>query len=127
MALILVSTRSAFFQQYDFHFNSHATLHTEFRRLAKDRKWKKVSNSKLFEKAWDHCFGSEVPVGCNIDRRESRTEAQHGTNNDEFFFMLHSLQSLDLEEGTIKRTLRAQRVEVKFVFHYDNDAHVTKR
>jgi len=127
MALILASTRSAFFQQYNFHFNPHATLHTEFRRLAEDRKWKRGSNSKLFEKAWGHCFGPEVPVGCNIDRRESRTGAQHGTDNDEFSSTLHSLQSLGLEGGATKRAPRVQRVGAEFVSYYGNDAHVTER
>jgi len=104
-----------------------ATLHTEFRRLAEDRKWKRGSNSKLFEKAWGHCFGPEVPVGCNIDRRESRTGAQHGTDNDEFSSMLHSLQSLGLDGGATKRAPRVQRVGAEFVSYYGNDAHVTER
>ncbi len=127
MALILASTRSAFFQQYDFPFDPHATLHAEFRRLATNRNWKQGSNSKIFEKAWDHCFGPEVPVGCNIDRRESRTGAQHGTDDDEFFSMLRSLQSLDLEGGTTKRKGRIQRVGPEFASHYGSDAGIREK
>ena len=41
--------------------------------------------------------------------------------------MLHSLQSLGLEEGAIKRASRVQRVGAEFVSYYDNDAHVTER
>ena len=127
MALILASTRSAFFQQYDFPFNPRATLHTEFCRLAKNRKWKQGSNSKIFEKAWDHCFGPEVPVGCNINRRESHTGAQHGMDDDDFFSMLRSLQSLDLKGGTTKRKGRVQRVEPEFALHYGSDAGITEK
>ena len=47
MTPILASTRSTFFQQYEFDFDPCATLHTDFRRLAKLRKWKQRSNSKV--------------------------------------------------------------------------------
>lgn len=127
MALILAPTRSAFFQHYDFQFDPHATLRTEFRRLAKHRGWKQGSNSKIFEKAWAHCFGPEVPVDCNIDRRKSRTGAQHGTDDDEFSSMLHSLQSLDLEGGTTKRKGRIQRVGPEFASHYGSDAGIAEK
>ena len=126
MALILASTRSAFFQHYDFQ-NPHATLYTELHRLAKYRKWKQGSNSKIFEKAWNHYFGPEVPVGCNIDRRESRTGAQHGTDDGEFFSLLCSLQGFDLGGGIIKRKGRIQRVGPEFASHYGSDACITEK
>jgi len=50
MTPTLALARSAFFQQYNFDFDPHATLHIEFRRLAKIRNWKQESNSKIFEK-----------------------------------------------------------------------------
>ena len=50
MTPILASTRSTFFQQYEFDFNPCATLHTELRRLAKLRKWKQGSNSKVLRR-----------------------------------------------------------------------------
>lgn len=103
MAPILASIRSTFFQQYNFDFDPCATLHTEFRRLAKFRKWKQGSNSKIFEKAWDQCFGLEIPVGYNIDKRESLVGAQYDMGNKDLSSVLRSLQSLDLEGGTKKR------------------------
>ena len=124
MAPILALTRSAFFQQYDFDFDPCATLHTEFRRLAKIRKWKQGSNSKTFEKAWDRCFGSEVPVGYNIDERRSLIGAQYDMDNKDFSSVMHSLQSLDLGGGKKKR---ARRVGVEFASHYGSDARVTER
>ncbi len=126
MTPILASTRSAFFQQYNFDLDPRATLHTEFRRLAKGRKWKQGSNNKIFEKAWNQCFGSEIPVGHNIDGRGSRVGAQYGTDDEDFSSMLRSLQSLDLEGGTNK-TARARRVGTEFASHYGSDAHVTER
>lgn len=126
MALISASTRSTFFQQYDFDFDPCATLHTEFRRLALFRKWKQGSKSKIFEKAWDQCFGSEAPVGCNIDGGEILVGAQYDMDNKDFSCVLRSLQSLDLEGGTNKRA-RVQRVGTEFVSHYGSDAHVTER
>ncbi len=126
MALISASTRSTFFQQYNFDFDPCATLHTEFRRLAKFRKWKQGSNSKIFEKAWDQCFGSEVPVGCNIDQGESLVGAQYDTDNKEFSCVLRSLQSLDLDRGTKKRA-RVRRVGTEFASHYGSDASITER
>ncbi|KAA6413807.1 MAG: hypothetical protein FRX48_02169 [Lasallia pustulata] len=77
MTPILASTSSTIFQQYDFDFDPCATLLTEFRRLARFRKWKQGSNSKMFKKAWDQCFGLEVPVGYKLDRRESLVGAQY--------------------------------------------------
>ena len=126
MAPILASTRSAFFQQYDFDFDPCATLHIEFRRLAKFRKWKQGSNSKIFEKAWDQCFGLEVPVGYNIDERESLVGAQYDMDNKDFFYVMHSLQSLNLE-GETKKRARARRVGMEFASHYGSDACVTER
>ena len=126
MAHILASTRSAFFQQYHFDLDLRATLHTEFRRLAKSRGWKQGSNSKIFEKAWNQCFGSKVPVGYNIDRIEHRVGAQHSMDNEGFSSMLHSLQSLDLEGGTNKKA-RARRVGTEFASHYGSDPSVTEK
>jgi len=126
MTPTLASARPAFFQQYNFDFDPHATLHTEFRRWAKIRNWKQGSNSRIFEKAWSQCFGSEVPVGHNIDGMESRFEAQYGTDNEDFSSMLRSLQSLDLEGGTNKKA-RVRRAGTEFASHYGSDARVTKR
>ena len=126
MAPISASTRSTFFQQYHFDFDPCATLHTEFRRLAKFRKWKQGSNSKIFERAWNQCFGIEVPVGYNIDGRESCFGAEYSTDNEGFSSMLRSLQSLDLEGGTNKRA-RVRRVGTEFASHYGSDARVTER
>ena len=118
MALMLASKRSAFFQNYDFQFDPHATLHTEFRRLAKYRKWKQGSKSKIFEKAWDRYFSPEVPVGFNINRRQNRNGAQHKVGDNELYSMLHSLQSLDIEGRRSKRKIQAQRVGPEFASHY---------
>jgi len=126
MTPMLASTRSAFFQQYKFDFDPLATLHIEFRRLAKIRNWKQGSNSRIFEKAWSQCFGSEVPVGHNIDGMESRVGAQYGTDNEDFLSMLRSLQSLDLEGGTNKKA-RVRRAGTEFASHYGSDARVTER
>jgi len=127
MAAIQATTRSAFFQQYDFQFDPRAALYTEFHRLAKHRKWKQGSNSIVFEKAWNQCFGSEVPVGSNLNERERRAEAQHSTDNDEFSSMLRSLQSLDLGGETTRRRGRAERVSGQFASYYGSDAGVTER
>ncbi len=116
MAPMLASTRSAFFQP----------LHTDFRRLAESRKWKQGSNSKIFEKAWNQCFGSEVPVAYNIDRIEDRVRAQYSTDNEGFSSLLHRLQSLDLEGGTNKNA-RARRVGTEFASLYGSDPYVTER
>ena len=127
MAPILASTRSAFFQQYDYQFEPHVTLYTEFYRLARNRKWKQGSSSKKFEKAWSHCFGPGIPVGCKIDRKESYVGAQDATGDAEFSTMLRALQSLDLGGGTTKRTTKAQRVATKFASHYgSNDSVIEK-
>lgn len=120
MVPILASTRSAFFRQYSFDLDPDASLHCEFHRLARSRKWKQGSNSKIFDKAWNHCFGSDVPVGSNIDK------AQHGTDNDDFFSMLHSLQNLDLG-GKTGKGAKAQTVGTEFTSFYGNDARVTER
>jgi len=126
MAPMLASTRSAFFQQYNFDLDPRATLHTEFRRLAESRKWKQGSNSKIFEKAWNQCFGSEVPVAYNIDRIEDRVGAQYSTDNEDFSSMLRSLQSLDLEGGTNKKA-KVRRVGTEFASHYGSDAGVKEK
>lgn len=123
---MLASTRSAFFQQYNFDLNPHATLHTEFHRLANFRKWKQGSKSEKFEKAWMQCFGSKVLVGRNIDGRESRVTAPNGTGNGKFSSMLGSLQSLNLEGGRKKRKARVQRVGAEFASNYGTDAGVTE-
>ena len=75
MTPTLALARSAFFQQYNFDFDSYATLHIEFRRLAKIRNWKQKLNSKIFEKTWSQCFELEILVDHNIDEMESRVEA----------------------------------------------------
>lgn len=124
MTPMLASARSAFFQQYDFDFDPRATLHSEFRRLAKIRKWKQGSNSRIFDKAWNQCFGSEVPVGHNIDEMESRVGTQYGTDDEDFSSMLRSLQNLDLEGGT---KAKIQRAGTEFASHYGSDARVTER
>ncbi len=126
MTPMLASARSAFFQQYNFDFDPRPTLNIEFRRLAKIRRWKQGSNSRIFEKAWNQCFGSKVPVGYNIDGMESRVEAQYSTNNEDFSTMLRSLQSLDLERGTSKEA-KVRRAGTEFASHYGSDARVTER
>ena len=126
MTDILAWTRSAFFQQYEFYFDPRATLLTEFYRLAKIRKWKQGSNSKIFEKAWNQCFGLEVPVGYNIDGRKRPNGAQCGTDNQDFSSMLHSLQSFEFEGGT-KKKAKARRVGEEFASYYGSDAHVTEK
>ncbi len=82
-------------------------------------------NSKIFEKAWNQCFGSGIPVGYNIDRRESCFEAEYGTDDEGFSSILRSLQSLDLG-GTNKRA-RIRRVGTEFASYYGSDARVTER
>ena len=126
MTPTLASARSAFFQQYNFDFDHSATLHTEFRRLAKIRQWKQGSNSRIFEKAWHQCFGLEVPVGYNIDGLKSRVGAQFGTDNKEFPSMLRSLQTLDLEGGASKKA-RFRSAGTEFESHYGSDARVSER
>ena len=127
MTPILASTRSAFFQQYNFDFDPRATLHTEFCRLAKIRKWKQGSNSKMFEKAWNQCFGSEAPIGYNTDTWKNLIRAQYGADKDDFLSILGSLQSLDLEGGTHQRKVRAQMAGTEFASHYGTDARVTEK
>ncbi|KAL2053125.1 hypothetical protein ABVK25_006449 [Lepraria finkii] len=125
MTPILASTRSAFFQQYDFDFNPRAALHTEFRRLANFRKWKQGSNRMKFEKAWMQCFGSEVPVNYNFDGNGSLVSAPYGADNEDFASLLGSLQSLNL--GGRKQKARVQRGGAEFASYYGSDAHVTER
>jgi hypothetical protein len=125
MTHILASTRWAFFQQYGFDLNPRATLHTEFRRLVNVRKWKQGSNSKKFEKAWMQCFGSEVPVGYNVDGRGSRSRAPYSADNEDFSSVLGSLQSFDLGGRTQKA--RVRRVGAEFASNYGSDARVTER
>ena len=79
MTPILASIKSVFFQQYDFNFDPCVTLHTEFRRLAKFRKWKQGSiarySRRLGIKASDQEFllttiliGGRVVLKLNMAR-----------------------------------------------------------
>ena len=123
MTPILASTRSAFFQQYDFNFNPRAALHTEFCRLANFRKWKQGSNRKKFEKAWMQCFGSEVPVDYNFDESGSLVSAP--SDKEGVSSLLSGLQNLNL--GGKKQKARVQRVSAEFASYYGSDAGVTER
>ena len=125
MTPILASTRSAFFQQYDFDFNPRAALHTEFCRLANFRKWKQGSNRKKFEKAWMQCFGSEVPVDYNFDGNGNLVSAPYRADNEGVSSLLGGLQSLNL--GGRKQKARVQRVGAEFASYYGSDARVTER
>ena len=127
MAAILASTRSVFFQQYNYDFEPRATLCAEFYRLAESRKWKRGSNSQKFEKAWDQCFGPDIPVGCNIDRKEDYIRAQYATDHPDFSSMMRALQSLDLEGRTTKRTVKTQRVVTEFAAHYGSNDRVIEK
>ena len=95
--------RSAFFERYEFEIDPGATLYKEFCRLARFRHWKQGSNSQIFEKAWIRCFGSDVPVGVNVDRRQAQVEEDDG-----FTTMLDRLQRLDIQEGLTKKERKAQ-------------------
>lgn len=61
-----------------------------------------------------------------MDEGESFVRAQYDTDNEEFFYVLRSLQNLNLNGGTKKRA-RARRVDTELVSHYGSDAHVTQR
>ncbi|MCJ1439485.1 hypothetical protein MMC27_008879 [Xylographa pallens] len=127
MAPILASTRSVFFQQYDYQFEPRATLYTEFYRLARSRKWKQESNSQKFEKAWGQCFGPDIPVGCNIDRKEDYIRAQYAEDDADFPSMLRALQSLDLGGRTTTKTAKPQRVVTEFASHYGSNDRVIEK
>lgn len=71
------------------------------------------------------CFGSEVPVGYNVDGRGSRVRAPYGADNEDFPSMLSSLQSLEL--GGRSRKARVRRVGAEFASNYGSDARVTER
>ena len=115
--MTLASIRSAFFEKYDFEFDPYATLYVEFRRLARFRHWKQGSNSRIFEKAWNQCFGSEIPVGVNVDKKQEQNEG-----DNEFSSMLNKLQELDLQEKLTKREKKAQRVCTEFTSYYGDNA-----
>ncbi len=118
------STQAAFFRQYDFRVDSRASLYTEFIRLADTRKWKEGSKSKKFEQAWCKCFGSDIPVGHDIDKRASRVGAQQSGDGGEFSSLLYSLQNLDLQKRTTKKVIRHKEVEPEFSIIYGTNASV---
>ena len=113
MAHILASTRSAFFEKYDFSIDPNASLYNEFDRLAKDRNWKQRSKKRLFENAWCDCFGPDVPVGCNIDKGKYHVQEAE----DDLLSVLHKFQNLDLAGRAPKR------VHVEFTSFYGSDAN----
>ena len=127
MACTPASTQSAFFQQYEFDFHPRASLYREFVRFADTRKWKEGSKSKKFEKAWRECFGPDVPVGRNVDKRTSRVGAQQSADEGEFSSLLCGLQNLDLEKRASKTVIRKTDVEPEFNMYYGTDASVKAR
>ncbi len=123
MTPVLASTRSVFFQEYNFDFDPLATLYGEFRLIAKGRKWRQGSNSKKFEKAWNQCFGPDIPVGYNIDKRAFPVEAQIATD-DAVSSLMRSVQSLHPEEGRSIGNRRAERANLEFTSYYGSDADI---
>jgi hypothetical protein len=62
----------------------------------------------IFEKAWYRCFGSDVPIGCNITKVKLHIGVQQQEEEDDnLLSVLRNLQNLDLEERTTKE--RGQR------------------
>ena len=120
--MALAFTRSTFFENYNFDYDPHATLYIEFRRLAKARGWKQGSNSKVFEKAWNRCFGAAIPVGFNIDKRKPRDE---GTG--ELLSSLRRLQDLSLERRMTKRERKAQKARSEFTYYYGDSVHIVAK
>ena len=125
MTPILASTRSVFFQQYNFDFDPLATLYGEFRRMAKGRKWRQGSNSKKYEEGWHQCFGPDIPVGYNIDKRAFPAGA-HIATDDAMSSLLRSVQSLHLERRS-NGNARAQRANVDFTSYHGSDADITEK
>lgn len=125
MTPILASTRSVFFQQYNFDFDPLATLYGEFRHMAKGRKWRQGSNSKKFEKAWNQCFGPDIPVGYDIDKRAFPVGA-HIATDDAVSSLMRSVQSLSLE-GRSNGNRRAERANLDFTSYYGSDADITEK
>ncbi|KAG6991153.1 hypothetical protein G7Y79_00056g090340 [Physcia stellaris] len=78
------SSRLSFFQRFQFEIRPEDSIHEEFERLAKARKWKKGSKRKLYEKAWRECFGEE-------------TGEMNGQSEDEFTRVLSGLEGLNLQ------------------------------
>ena len=124
MASRRASTNTAFFQKRDFVFDPHASLYTEFYRLANSRQWKQGSKKKTFEKAWYECFGPGVPVGEKINEVADRNGAQPKTEEDVFSSMLHGLINLGLGTRTVNRGMKRKDVESNFRTHYGVDASV---
>ncbi len=127
MAPSPASTKPTFFEKYNFDFDPRASLYTEFLRLAESRQWKQGSKRKAFEKAWYECFGSDVPVGCNIDKGASRVGARRTTNDEVFSPILLGLKNLDLGTKATKKGMKHREVGPEFATHYGADASVKER
>lgn len=125
MTPILASTRSVFFQQYNFDSDPLATLYGKFRRMAKGRKWRQGSNSKKFEEGWHHCFGPDIRVAYNIDKRAFPVGA-HIATDDAMSSLMRSVQSLHLERRS-NGNIRAEMANLDFTPYYSSDADITEK
>ena len=111
--MALASTRYSFFQRYQFECRQEASLYEEFRRLAKERKWKQGSNSNVYDKAWRECFGASVPVGTKME--DSQRDEKELVN------VISRLEDLDLEAKWMKREKKYRKAARKFATYYGMD------
>ena len=102
------SSRLSFFQRFQFEIHPEYSIHEEFERLAKARKWKKGSKRKLYEKAWRECFGEE-------------TGEINGQREDEFTRVVSGLEGLNLQGKGSKREKQLAKVARQFTTYYGMD------
>ena len=127
MAHSPASTNPTFFEKYNFDFDPHVSLYAEFLRLAESRQWKQGSKSKAFEQAWYTCSGSDVPVGCNVDKEAGQVGAQRTTDDEVFSSILLGLENLELATRATKKGMKCKDVGREFAMHYGADASLKER
>ena len=115
--MVLAQTRSAFFEGYNFNYRPRSSLYGEFLRLAESRGWRYPSKRGTFEKAWNACFGPEVPVGQDVDN----TKDELVVEQDDVLAVLSQFEELDLEGRLTRRERMLRQVGEEFAGYYGSE------